>query len=430
MTKLSMHTNGVGRLSQIILQIIHLTKQIIKQTEMKEKFQPLFESYTFNNGVTARNRLAIAPLTHWSADKDGQATDEELSYLKARAHGFGLFISAATAVSREGIGFTGQPAAYRESDENSLRKRAKAMKSEGALAIAQLQHAGAAAVTALNGGVAFAPSLLDDQEIDTLGNKLKVKTEALTEEGIRKVIHDFAYAAELAIRAGFDGIELHGANGYLLQQFFSAKTNKRTDDWGGTLEKRMRLPLAVTDAVMEVRKRMNRPDFIIGYRLTPEEPGENGLTMDETLALIDALADKDVQYVHMSLHGFYNKARRGAGAGQPRLQLAKERLKGRGVALIGVGGLRTPVMALEAYNSHLADFVAIGLGVLVNPNFVELIETGKENMARKLPNIFRNAAYHQLPEPMWNQMMTFVPKWALRFATVVGKLLGWKTVRR
>lgn len=397
---------------------------------MKEKFQPLFESYTFNNGVTARNRLAIAPLTHWSADKDGQATDEELSYLKARAHGFGLFISAATAVSREGIGFTGQPAAYRESDENSLRKRAKAMKSEGALAIAQLQHAGAAAVTALNGGVAFAPSLLDDQEIDTLGNKLKVKTEALTEEGIRKVIHDFAYATELAIRAGFDGIELHGANGYLLQQFFSAKTNKRTDDWGGTLEKRMRLPLAVTDAVMEVRKRMNRPDFIIGYRLTPEEPGENGLTMDETLALIDALGDKGVQYVHMSLHGFYNKARRGAGSGQPRLQLAKDRLKGRGVALIGVGGLRTPVMALEAYNSHLADFVAIGLGVLVNPNFVELIETGKENRARKLPNIFRNAAYHQLPEPMWNQMMTFVPKWALRFATVVGKLLGWKTVRR
>lgn len=393
---------------------------------MKEKFRPLFESYTFNNGVTARNRLAIAPLTHWSADKDGQATDEELAYLKARAHGFGLFISAATAVSREGIGFTGQPAAYRESDENSLRKRAKAMKSEGALAIAQLQHAGAAAVTALNGGVAFAPSLLDDQEIDTLGNKLKVKTEALTEEGIRKVIHDFAYAAELAIRVGFDGIELHGANGYLLQQFFSAKTNKRTDDWGGTLEKRMRLPLAVTDAVMEVRKRMNRPDFIIGYRLTPEEPGENGLTMDETLALINALADKGVQYVHMSLHGFYNKARRGAGAGQPRLQLAKERLKGRGVALIGVGGLRTPVMALEAYNSHLADFVAIGLGVLVNPNFVELIETGKENRARKLPNIFRNAAYHQLPEPMWNQMMTFVPKWALRFATVVGKLLGWK----
>lgn len=110
----------------------------------------------------------------------------------------------------------------------------------------------------------------------------------------------------------------------------------------------------------------------------------------------------------MSLHSFYNKARRGAGAGQPRLQLAKERLNGRGVAPIGVGGLRTPDMAQEAYNSHMADFVAIGLGVLINTN------------------IFRNAACHQLPEPMWNQMMTFVPKWALRFATIVGKLLGWK----
>lgn len=393
---------------------------------MNEKFQALFEAHTFNNGTTAKNRLAIAPLTHWSADSDGHATSAELACLKARAHGFGLFIGAAMAVSREGIAFTGQPAAYRDVDEDCMAKRAAVMKREGALAIAQLQHGGAAALTTLNGGVAFAPSLLDDQEIDTLGTKLKVKTEALTEEGIQKVIHDFAYATELAIRAGFDGIELHGANGYLLQQFFSAKTNRRTDDWGGTLEKRMRLPLAVTDAVMEVRKRMNRPDFIIGYRLTPEEPGENGLTMDDTLTLIDALADKGVQYIHMSLHGFYNKARRGAGAGVPRLQLAKERLEGQGVALIGVGGLRTPDMALEAYNSHMADFVAIGLGVLVNPNFVTLIETGKENKARKIPNIFRNAAYHQLPEPMWNQMMTFVPKGALRFATIVGKLLGWK----
>jgi len=393
---------------------------------MKEKFKSLFETYTFNNGVTVKNRLAIAPLTHWSADVDGQATDEELTYLKARANGFGLFISAAMAVSREGIGFSGQPATYLKVHEASMAKRAAVMKSGGSLAIAQLQHAGAAALTTLNGGVAYAPSLLDNQTIDTLGTKLKVKTEALKEEGIQQVINDFTFATKLAINAGFDGIELHGANGYLLQQFFSAKTNKRTDEWGGSLEKRMRLPLAVTDAVMKVREQMKRPDFIIGYRLTPEEPGEDGLTMDDTLALIDALTRKGVQYIHMSLHGFYNKARRGAGAGQPRLLLAKERLKGQGVALIGVGGLRTPDMALEAYNSHMADFVAIGLGVLINPNFVEMIETGKENRARKIPNIFRNAAYHQLPEPMWNQMMTFVPKWALRFATVVGKLLGWK----
>lgn len=393
---------------------------------MDTKFTPIFEPYTLNNGITVRNRLAIAPLTHWASDEKGHVTPSELAYLKARAHGFGLFISAAIAVSKEGVAFTGQPAAFGETDLESLTQMAKAMKSEGALAIAQLHHGGAAALTTHNGGVAYAPSTLDNHEQDMGKYKMKVKAEALTEEGIRKVIADFARATELAIRAGFDGIEIHGANGYLLQQFFSAKTNKRTDEWGGTLEKRMRFPLALVDAAMEVRERMNRPDFIVGYRVTPEEPGEEGLTMSDTLTLIDALADKGVQYIHLSLQGFYNKARRGADTTKSRLQLAKERLEGRSVALIGVGGLRTPDQALDAYNTHTADFVAIGLGVLINPDFVRLIETGEERRARKLPNIFRSAAYHKLPEPMWNVMMTNVPKYALRFATIVGKLLGWK----
>lgn len=393
---------------------------------MNKKYVSLFRPYTFNNGVVVRNRLAIAPLTHWSSDSNGHATPEELSYLKARAYGFGLFISAAIAVNKEGIAFTGQPVAFGDSDIESLSQVASAMSSGGALSIAQLQHGGAAALTAYNGGVAYAPSVLEHQELDTMGIKMVVDTEVLTEEGIQKTIADFARATELAIRAGFNGVELHGANGYLLQQFFSAKTNKRKDSWGGSLEKRMKLPLALVDAVMEVKQRMNRPDFIIGYRMTPEEPGDEGLTMSDTLALIDALAEKGVQYIHLSLQGFYNKARRGSDTEKSRLQLAKELLDGRGVALIGVGGLRTPEQALEAYNTQTADFVAIGLGVLVNPDFVRLIEDGKEHKARKLPNIFRNAAYHQLPEPMWNQMMVFVPKYALRFATFVGKMFGWK----
>lgn len=393
---------------------------------MNKKFEPLFKPYTLNNGVTVRNRLTIAPLTHWSSDKNGHATPEELDYYKARAHGFGLFISPAIAVSKEGIAFTGQPIACSEGDLDSLSQMAKAMKSEGALAIAQLHHGGIEALTEHNGGVVYVPSALSAEELNAIGRKPKERIEALTEEGIHKVIADFTLACELAIRAGFDGIELHGANGYLLQQFFSAKTNRRTDAWGGSLENRMRLPLAIVDAVLAVKERMQRPDFIVGYRVTPEEPGADGLTMADTLTLIDALADKGVQYVHLSLQGFFNKARRGADTEKSRLQLAKERLEGRGVALIGVGGLRTPDQALEAFNSHTADFIAIGMGVLVNPNFVHLIETGKEKKARKAPNIFRNAAYHQLPVPMWNQMMGFVPKNILRVANVVGKVLGWK----
>lgn len=189
-------------------EALHLRNNIEKEKNMNTKFEPLFQSYTLNNGVVVRSRLAIAPLTHWSSDANGHVTPEELAYYKARSHGFGLFISPAIAVCKEGIGFTGQPAAFGEQDLESLIKMAKAMKSNGALVIAQLQHSGAAALTNLNGGIAYAPSSLDE-EITTISGKQTVHTQALTEEEIQKVIQDFVGAAELAIRAGFDGIELH-----------------------------------------------------------------------------------------------------------------------------------------------------------------------------------------------------------------------------
>ena len=83
---------------------------------------------------------------------------------------------------------------------------------------------------------------------------------------------------------GFDGVEIHGANNYLIQQFFSAQSNRRTDAWGGSLQNRLRFPLAVVDAVTAVRDRHAKPEFIIGYRFSPEEPGENGITMADTFA--------------------------------------------------------------------------------------------------------------------------------------------------
>ena len=90
----------------------------------------------------------------------------------------------------------------------------------------------------------------------------------------------------------YDGIEIHGANNYLIQQFYSPFTNRRTDDWGGSLEKRMSYPLNVLDACLKVREKFNRPDFIIGYRLSPEEPFEPGITMTETIALVKELIKK------------------------------------------------------------------------------------------------------------------------------------------
>ena len=200
---------------------------------MNASFSPLFQSYTFNNGTSVKNRLTVAPLTHWSSDKQGNVTQDELDLLASRAKGFGLFIAAATAVTWSGRGFECEPNAISMADLPSLKARADVIKAQGATAILQLHHAGLeAAPNATNGEDVVAPS--------AVGN-----ARALTENEILDIINAYGNATELAIQAGFDGVEIHGANGYLFQQFVSQKTNQRQDRWGGSIENRIRFSLAV-----------------------------------------------------------------------------------------------------------------------------------------------------------------------------------------
>lgn len=380
---------------------------------MKPEFSPLFQPYTFNNGVTVKNRLSVAPMTHWSSDENGHATEAELNYIRPRATGFGLFITASTAVNWQGRGFIGEPNAISEADIASLKQVAQTIQQQGALAILQLHHAGKEVATGANRGDIVAPS--DDG-----------KARAITQDEIYQTIQDYANATELALLAGFDGIELHGANNYLLQQFISRKHNRRTDEFGGSLENRLRFPSLVVKAVSEIKQKHQRNDFIIGYRITPEEAGEEGLTMTDTLALIDEISRHSLQYVHISLQDFYNKARRGADTNLSRLEIIKAHLQGKEIALIGVGKLATPQKALTAFNTGWVDFVAIGLGVLANPNFVALIESGQEQKALKMFKLSRGAKYHQMPQPMWDMIMTFVPKPVVAITKFWGKLWGWQ----
>lgn len=120
---------------------------------------------------------------------------------------------------------------------------------------------------------------------------------------------DFGEATRRAIQAGFDGIELHGANTYLLQQFFSPHSNRRTDKWGGSVEKRMTFALEVIKRVHEtVEKYANRP-FIVGYRISPEEIEEPGIRMADTLQFIDVLAEQPIDYLHVSMGYTYGGPR-------------------------------------------------------------------------------------------------------------------------
>ena len=338
----------------------------------------LFEKYTLNNKVEVPGLLAVAPLTLFGSNQDGSVSEEEREYLKLRATNIGLYILGATAVSQEGIKFFTQPRALSDKDIPANEERVKIIKAQGALAINQIHHGGCYADKKISGVPVMAVSAeVANKELEAQG-KLndENKTIELTDQDIKRIINDFARATEISIKAGYDGIEIHGANNFILQQFYSGYYNKRTDDWGGSLEKRMRFPLEVVDACCKIRDKYNKPEFIIGYRLSPEEPFENGITMAETMALVKALAKKPIQFIHVSERNYYQEVRRGEGVGQPRLKLIHDELKGK-MALIGVGGLYTDKDFNKALNSGYSDFIGTGRASMLNKDLGILLKEGK-----------------------------------------------------
>lgn len=349
---------------------------------MNAKFQPLFEPFTLNNGITIKNRLVVAPMTHLASSPTGQVTEQELAFLDRRATDFGLFITAATLVAQGGKAFHGQPEAVGEKDLPSLRQVAEKIQSQGAKAILQIHHGGAQSIPELNNNDVAAPSAKDH-------------IRAMTEQEVENLVQAFGRATELAIMAGFDGVEIHGANVYVIQQFYSPQSNQRTDRWGEPLA----FPLAVVDSVVAQKLKHQRPDFIIGYRFSPEEAGDKGLTMSETFTLIDALVEKPLQYLHVSLWGFENKVRRGADTSKTRIELIHQRIGGK-LPLIGVGNLLTAEDVLKACQTGWAEFIALGKTVMINPTFATHIREGKEAAIEREIDVDKQAFY-QLPDTLW-----------------------------
>ena len=366
---------------------------------MNPKYAPLFQTYTLNNGVTIKNRLAVAPMTHFGSQADGLISDQERTFLSNRAGDMGLFITAATLVQKDGKAFHGQPEATGEHCLGSLKETAQILQQQGAKAILQIHHGGSKAIDNLLDGL---------DKISASTNEAEHAREATAEE-VKALIASYAQAADLALRAGFDGVEIHGANGYLIQQFYSAQSNRRNDQWGGSLENRMRFPLAVVDAVVAVREKHQRDDFIIGYRFSPEEPGDDGLTMTETGALIDALVQKPLQYLHVSLWEFDKKIRRGGDTAQTRMQFIHERINGK-LPLIGVGNLFTADQILAAYETGWAEFIALGKTVMINPHIATQIREGREDeIETQLDPTCTD--HYGLPDTLWGFASSGTQSW-------------------
>jgi len=317
----------------------------------------LYEPLTLRSGAVVPNRIALAPMTNGQSLADGTLGDDELAWLARCADGgFGMIETCAAYVALDGKAWDGELGVDRDEDLAGLTRLAARLKRGGGLAIVQLFHGGVRATQRLTGEPVWSASTWHE---DSPGFE---PPRPATEADLARVIAQFADAAERTQRAGFDGVELHGAHGYLLSQFLSTTMNPRGDGWGGDLVGRARLIREVTRAV---RARCGAR-FTLGVRLSLEDRGSaRGLDLDDSLQVARWLAEDGVDFVHASLwNSAANTAKRPDEHPVPLLRAAVP----REVAVIACGGLWTAAEAI-ALRERGADMIALGRAAICNPDW-------------------------------------------------------------
>ncbi|WP_284119414.1 NADH-dependent flavin oxidoreductase [Acinetobacter seifertii] len=367
---------------------------------MTIEYSKLFESFALTLDIELRNRIIMAPMTTWSSNSDGTVSEQELNYIRQRVNGVGLVITGCTHVQENGIGFTNEFAAFDDRFIPSLKQLAQAAKSGGAPAILQIFHAGNKAIPDLipNADVVSASALKTPTGsfVDS-----QMTTRALSHEEILEVIHAFGETTRRAIEAGFDGIELHGAHGFLIQNFFSPLFNQREDEWGGSLEKRMRFPLEIVKEVKRVIKQYAKKPFALGYRISVEEYDENGLRIGDSLQLIDRLIDSGIDYLHVSLTDILNSKPIDSTDENLTIQSVIEHVNYR-IPFISAGKIRTPHQALQALVLGLP-LVAIGKALVMNPDWVTLVANHQADQISTELELEKDAELH-IPDHLWHEI--------------------------
>ena len=345
---------------------------------MDSRLNTLFQPISIG-GLTARNRIVMPPMNTNLAHGDGFASDRNRDYYAERARGgAGIVILEAMFVEWAAKHRTFGMGVSQDKYIPGLARVAQGIKENGALAMAQINHNGRLLSEDATG--------LQTVAVSTFVNPAtsEVSLEFSTEE-VQEMVGKFAAAALRVKAAGFDGVEIHGAHGYLLAQFLSPFTNKRTDQYGGSLENRMRMPLQV---VRRVRQLCGN-DFIIGYRISGEEYFQGGLTLEETTRAAQELEKAGVDLLDVSgsslegppklakvipcyylPHGFHMHA-------------AAAMKKAVSVPVIGVGRINCAVEAASYLNDGKADLVAVGRQFIADAHWPNKAKEGRLKEIRR-----------------------------------------------
>lgn len=330
----------------------------------------LFESYKLNDKITLKNRIAMAPLTRCMADANLVPTDAMVDYYAKRADA-GLIISEATIIRPDGQGYPNTPGLYTEAQIAGWKKVTDAVHANGGKIFAQLWHTGRVAHPYFWGGeYVLAPSAVAfDGTVPRMRELVYTVPKEATSEEIAQLVEDYAQAAQNAIEAGFDGVEIHGANGYLIDQFLHYDTNRRTDEYGETAENMSRFPLAVIDAVIA---RIGAE--LTGLRVSPA--GYAHMATDERDRqvfdyFLKEVEKRDIAYLH---EGMFDDSMEFDFLGG---KVSEYMRKAYSKTLMAVGGYNAETGA-EAIKANKFDLLAIGRPFIANPDYVSRVQQNRE----------------------------------------------------
>ncbi len=327
-----------------------------------------------------RNRLVLPPITTNYGSAEGFVTEDILCFYKVRSKDVGLTIVEATSVQPGGCIVPNSLGLWDDSQIPGMKKLVKTIQEQGALAMVQLNHAGPRCFPLKNGQQGFSPS--------SVAFRQGVEPRIMDFNDIDQLINDFTSAAVRAFKAGFNGIEIHGAHLYLLSQFLSPLTNHRDDEYGGDAKARATLALLI---VKKVRENLG-PVYPVFFRINAEEKIDGGQTFEDTLIIAKLLADEGVDVFDVSLiaYGGWKKIKdkeylagssalpkdKTSGANIARTAAFKKEVK-RPVIVVGKFGVGNA--AVQAVKNEQIDMVAIGRQMICDPQSAKKILNGTDN---------------------------------------------------